>query len=602
MAIYYICIVGCLFLFKFNNKPEILVAIYFALAFLTILGFTMVNLGTLYRVRYAYSFIILALGVLGWTAWMSKRGVLKKFFERKMQNPDTENTECLQQGKLMQEQNSYARRRHVLTSASYVMALTLTGFLGFFYRDILMANIFGLGGELDNFFIALSIPMTLVTILCIPLGTAFTPVFLKIMNTKHQAEIEKIITKLSTVTSIILFVICIALYLFLPSLLAFILKIEPAQFIQLQNYASLLLLLLMFSGSVIIGNAVLNALGKAPTTAVVQLIVPVIAILALVTFGEREGIKAVIWGMILGQFLNLCILEVYMRRYGYSLKPVVKSLSTPFPDKELKRQYLPLMTSAFFISISIQVSILLAMVLPDGAVSTFSLGNKVILLITGVLGAALSAVVLPYFSYLISRRQWLKAKKELSDLLVLLTVLSVPFSIFIFIFIEPISKIIFIGLKSEELVGIISILKYAVVQIPFYACNLLLLKFATAAGKSIIVLLTAILGLVINVALSLILMRGMGVEGIMLGASLSMMISTSLLLITLMIHKLIKPTNTVMLLLWWLLFSTMLVMIAIKNVVGINIILFAAVVSIYAYRKITVNEFISGKGDMAEMD
>jgi hypothetical protein len=46
----------------------------------------------------------------------------------------------------------------------------------------------------------------------------------------------------------------------------------------------------------------------------------------------------------------------------------------------------------------------------------------------------------------------------------------------------------------------------------------------------------------------------------------------------------------------------MLVMIAIKNVVGINIILFAAVVSIYAYRKITVNEFISGKGDMAEMD
>ena len=59
-----------------------------------------------------------------------------------------------------------------------VMVLTFLCFLGFFIRDLMMARTFGLGTQLDSFFIALLIPMFIVTVLYIPVGAVFVPNYL----------------------------------------------------------------------------------------------------------------------------------------------------------------------------------------------------------------------------------------------------------------------------------------------------------------------------------------------------------------------------------------------------------------------------------------
>ncbi|HQS44692.1 MAG TPA: hypothetical protein PLJ70_09765, partial [Methylotenera sp.] len=60
------------------------------------------------------------------------------------------------------------------------MGLTVLTFVGFFVRDVMMARTFGLGVALDSFFIALILPMFFVAVLCMPLGTAFVPVYLNL--------------------------------------------------------------------------------------------------------------------------------------------------------------------------------------------------------------------------------------------------------------------------------------------------------------------------------------------------------------------------------------------------------------------------------------
>jgi hypothetical protein len=77
--VFYFCFSGLLLLLRYSRTVKIFITIYFSLFFLCVNGFVSANIGTLYRVRYGYIFLILALGVLGWFMWMQKRGLLRRF-------------------------------------------------------------------------------------------------------------------------------------------------------------------------------------------------------------------------------------------------------------------------------------------------------------------------------------------------------------------------------------------------------------------------------------------------------------------------------------------------------------------------------------------
>lgn len=583
MMVYYLCLIGLFFLLRYNRTPEVLLTIYFSAAFLVILGFTIVNLGTLYRLRYAYFCIVLMLGVLGWIIFLERNSLIDKFINylRRGNNSYTKNP------LLGPDNDSGQKRKQVVGSGIYVMALTLVSFLGFFYRDILMAHVFGLGGELDNFFIALLVPMTMVTILCMPLGAAFTPLFLRATENISHKNIQAMITYLSLVIVTVLFVVCSITYLFIPSLLPYIIRGNAVDNVE-QIYSLLLIALpiLFFSGSVILGNTILNALGKVVTTGVAQLVVPLVAILAVVMYGNEYGVIVAMLGMVVGQLVNLIILQIKLKELGYSLIPRF-NYRRHYYVGSLSYQYFPLVASAFFVSIAVLVNSLLAMSLPEGSVSIYTLGNKVVLLITGLLGASISTVVLPYFSALVAKNNMVTARRELSVFLLVITFISVPFSVAFFVWAEEIVTLIFSGgdFEPNALGSVARVMQYAVVQIPFFACNILLLKFATATKHVKLILLIAILGLVINIGASLFFMKFMGVAGIALGATLSMVIATVFFVLILVRYQHIALLDTVILFINWILFITLLISVHFDSISGVILTIFSYIILVNSYRK-----------------
>lgn len=72
MALVYFCFIGLIFLFKQNFNYKILFILVFTFCFLSIYGVTITNVGTLYRLRYCYESLLLALGVLGWVGRYQK--------------------------------------------------------------------------------------------------------------------------------------------------------------------------------------------------------------------------------------------------------------------------------------------------------------------------------------------------------------------------------------------------------------------------------------------------------------------------------------------------------------------------------------------------
>ena len=577
--IYYLSIPGVCMLLFYNRKPSVLLVAYFALFFLLIYGFTQANLGTLYRYRYGYFFIMLMLGVLGWLTWLDKTGRLKRLLN--IFQPAAK-LELPEKFILIDRQSE---RKEAIGSGFVVMGLTLLCFIGFFLRDIMMAKTFGLGATLDNFYIALLIPMFLVTALCMPLGTAFIPFYLGIKERTSHTRTNSLVAGVSFWITLSLFVICLILYIIGPTILPYFYFAESyPNMSQLIPLYELSLPILLFSGVIILGNSILNANGRTALSSSAQLVVPIISIFALLFFGSKYGVKAVMYGMVVGQLLNLLIVHYCLRHNNTSLFPQLTSHRHP-EIYSLFLQYLPLVASAFFVAVAAPMATLLAISLPEGGVAAFNLGNKVTLFVTGLVGTAMTAVILPYFSALVSRNNLISARRELSFFLLLTTFISVPVSVCLYYWSELIVRLVFEGGEfnntATELVT--RVMQYAVIQLPFFVCNSLLVKFAVSTKHVIAVSGVAAIGLLTNICASIFFINHMGVAGIALGASLSMLLASVLLLLILVRYWHISRFDALVILLNWLLFVTLLLCLHFQSFSSAYMIVFAFSVLLTAY-------------------
>lgn len=589
MFIYYLCFPGIFLLLLYNRKPAVLVAIYFACFFLLVYGFTTANLGTLYRVRYAYLFVMLALGLLGWFTWLDKTGLLKRILHLLQPPAQLIPTE------VVSEPANQLSRKEAMSSGFAVMVLTLLTFIGFFLRDIMMAQKFGLGAALDNFFIALLIPMFVVTVLCIPLGMAFVPFYLGIKTRLTSEASRTLVSGVSSWAMLSLLVISLLLYLFGSAFLPYLhikgSAMDLQQLIPLMNIA---LPILLFSGVLILGNSVLNANGRAVLTSSAQLVVPIAAILALLFFGNSYGVKVVMYGMVVGQLVNLLIVQYYLKRYDVSLLPRL-NLHNQANFHPLLLQYLPLVVSAFFVAAAAPVATLLAISLPDGGVSALNLGTKVVLFVTGLVSTTMSTVMLPYFSALVAKNHLISARRELSFFLLLATFVSVPVSIGLYIWSDQIVRLMFEGgtFDATATVQVTRVMQYAVVQLPFFVCNALLLKFSTATKHVFAISAVAIVGLLINVGTSIFLMQHMGVAGIALGSSVSMLLSTVLLVLVLVRYWHITKFDALIMLITWLLFVTLLMSLHFGSIPSVYATVLAYIILLAGYLSSLVSDKLS---------
>jgi putative peptidoglycan lipid II flippase len=591
MSIFYLCVPGIFMLLIYNRRPPVLMALYFACFFLLIYGFTQANLGTLYRYRYRYGywFVMLTLGLLGYCTWLDKRGRLKGLLHW-LSRPALL---VISEEALML--TAKPSRKEAISSGSAVMGLTLLTFMGFFLRDIMMAQTFGLGPVLDSFFVVLLIPMFIVTVLCMPLGLAFVPIYLEVKERlKHQAS-RKLVSRTSFWVIMGLLVICFILYL-TGSIILPILSIKGSlmDIPELISLFDITLPILLFSGIVILGNSVLNANGRAVLSSAAQLVVPISTILALLLFGSSYGVKVVIYGMVIGQLLNLLIVQYYLKFYDISLLPRL-DLGNHNEWIPLILQYLPLVMSAFFATSAAPVATLLAISLPEGAISALNLGNKVVFFVTGLLGTAISTVMLPYFSELIIKKHMISARRELSFFVLFSTFVSVPICIVLFVESELIIRLMFEGraFSSGDTKLVARVMQYAVIQIPFFVCNSILLKFAIATKHVFATSIVAFLGLLVNIGASIFLIKYMGVGGIALGASVSMLFSTVILVLVLVRYWHISKFDALVMFLNWLLFVTFLMCLHFESITGSRAIFFAYAILLMGYFRSLTPRFFS---------
>ena len=562
-VLWYCILPGLLLTLSYRRTLAMAVTLLFAVFFMTVFSFVTPNVGTLYRYRYACEFMLMIIAVGGWS----------RFFLNHPGKKGGRAPESCPVASLPAEDNNPVQhsgsKRNLISAAAMVSFLTLVGSLGFFARDLFMVRWFGAGQEMDNFFLGAMIPMFFVSVLSIPAGAAMTPVFSMLRNAADRLAQARVIASAVLFLSLLLALVSILLYFLAPYLFSVLnwhyTSEKMAAILKIMN---IYLIILLLSGLVVTGNAILNIEGILVFPAVAQLVVPVVVFLALLMFGAAHGINAAAYGMLAGQVANLGLVIYALRRWG--------ALPLFCPDISMALQKLPfyqyfiLVAASLSAALFVPVANAIAANLPVGSVAIIGLGSKVVLLITGVLGIGMTTVLLPYFSSLVAKFRHHQARSDLSFFLLLVTLFSVPAALVLTVLAESVTGAVFVNsaLNEVDIHNVVRVIQYGVIQLPFFTCGLVAIKFITAYQRTWIILLSSLVGLVLTVILGVFLAKLFGVGGISLAMTLSMAVSAAILVSYANYLKHLPVSDSVFIVFNWVLFITLFICLHYRVYVG----------------------------------
>ena len=583
MLIWYLIAPGVLLAIIYRRSSRLMMVLIFSALFLYIYGFTIANVGTLYRVRYPYLFIFIIVGLVGWVELYLRHRGRARAPPAPIENPAPVPGD--------EQTVGAAAVTHARLFGAGIIVTALTGltYAGLFLRDVIIARWFGVGADLDAFFIASAIPMFIVAVLSAPLGTMIIPQFLSVRATRSDAVAQQMVSGMLMIYTAFTIFVALGLGLAAPSLLQLIANNFPADKIQLaQSLLILMLPIMIISGVVIVGNAMLNALHNFAVPAAAQLVVPVMSIAALGIFGNRYGIASVIIGMLAGQLINLAIVVNALAKNGFSVRP--RWTQGAYLPASVLAQYLPLVTAALLVNLAVPINMAMASTLIEGSIAALGLGNKIVIVITGLVGATMATIILPHFASYMARSRLLDARKELSFLLLAASVLMIPVALILFESADVIVRLAFGGgaMGDNELDVVARVTRFGILQLPFFTANLLILKFAIATRHAGRVMIASLFGVAANAALNLVLMGHSGVAGIALAASIAVALSAGLMLILFNRLGHISWVDLIMVALNWMLYTTLVICLQYGSYTGVAVTVFALASLLYGQWSILV--------------
>ena len=406
-----------------------------------------------------------------------------------------------------------------------VTTLIVSG-LGFF-KEIVVANTFGLSELLDTFYIAILVPSFISGVFLGSFNSVFIPNYVSELKTGKSIGAFQSTSFLMTILVSLLFLIIA--FLFTDVYLETFFKGHTQQYydlIKVQFYYVAPCILFWGFSSLI--NGILTIDNEFTFSSLNTVFTPISIIFCLVFFKEQLGTIVLAFGTLVGSFLSfLFILTVAIKRNIIHLhKPDFKSVNIKILFKQLPAK----LSSSLLSGINPLVDQYFSAQLVIGSIAALNYGIKIPAFGISIIGAALGNVLLPYFSKnaIDNRQETFKKLTKILKYLIIVSSIVVVIGIFLS---APIISILFErnAFTSSDTVIVSKIQQMYLLQIPSYVTGLVMVKFLTSINKNNFMVLASIINLLLNVVLNYMLIKSMGVYGLALATSLVSIINSIIL-------------------------------------------------------------------------
>jgi putative peptidoglycan lipid II flippase len=418
-------------------------------------------------------------------------------------------------------------RRAVARAAVVVSAATLASRVLGFVRDLVVARAFGAGVATDAFFVAFRLPNLLRRLVAEgALSSAFVPVFTDYVSTRSRAETLRMLRAVTGVMLVLLAGLTLLGILAAP----WVVRVMAPGFFANPAAGELTVRLtrIMFPFLFLVGLAalvmgILNAHRHFLLPALAPVVLNVGIIIGAVVIAPRlpEPAVGLALGVVLGGFGQLLLQLPPLWSRGLLATPRLV-LGHPAVRRVLTLMT-PVVVGQSAVHIGTVINTMIASFLAKGSVSYLYYADRLIEFPNGVFGVAIATAVLPTLSEQASQHDKRGLRETLSFALRLVTFVSMPAAIGLFILSEPIVRVLYERGRFGPLdtVGTAAaVAMYALGLVGSSAARILVQAFF-ALGDTRTPMKVAVFAMALNCAIAATLARPLGHVGLALAIAVA---------------------------------------------------------------------------------
>ncbi|MCQ8102759.1 murein biosynthesis integral membrane protein MurJ [Methylomonas sp. SURF-2] len=444
--------------------------------------------------------------------------------------------------------------KQLYKSTAIVSGMTLISRVMGFIRDMLIANIFGVSPATDAFFVAFKIPNFLRRLFAEgAFAHAFVPVLSDYKQNAAPAELKSFIDKTAGTLTVLLMVLTLVGVLATPLLIVFF---APGFLWQGSHYELAVSLLritfpyLLFISLTAFAGSILNAHGRFAVPAITPVFLNICMIMAALWLAPLfdEPVLALAWGVFAAGVIQMLFQWPALARLG-----LLPRLAWGWRDSGVRRVLRLMLPAIFGVSV-VQVNLLfdtlVASFLAAGSVSWLYYSDRLVEFPLGILGVAVSSVILPSLSNSHAEQDSFAFSRSLDWGLKLVMLIGLPATLGLVLLARPLLATLFqyneFGADDVAMTSS-SLMAFALGLLAFILIKVLVPGF-TARQDAKTPVRFGLYSIVGNVLLNLVLVWPLAHAGVALATTLSAYLNAGLLLMALLKQKIYRPGRG------WLLF------------------------------------------------
>tara|TARA_R110000765_G_scaffold168384_3_gene273404 strand:+ start:21191 stop:22549 length:1359 start_codon:yes stop_codon:yes gene_type:complete len=391
-----------------------------------------------------------------------------------------------------------------------------------FYKEILIAETYGVSELLDTFLIAVLIPSFIQNVFIDAYGSVFIPNYL--LEKKFNSHTGSFQSSSFIITLTIGMFMILLTYLFIDF---YLISLFPGhdntyyELIKIQIWIILPCMLLWAISSLISG--LLMADNKFLLSSINAIFIP-LGIVGCLFFQEILMEKTLALGMLIGSLLSTLYLIIIGKKKNLLLfdKPDFKSENMIVLLKQIPAK----VSSGLINGVNPMVDQYFSAQMAVGAIAALNYGYKIPMVAISLISVPLGSAILPYFSN--------KATGNFKDLyknllkILKVSIISTAIITILMIFLSKTIVELFFergAFSSQNTVLVYVIQQMYLIQIPFYVVGIIMNKYLTAINKNNFLVISSIVSLLLNIILNYTLIEIMGIKGLALATSLVSLIN-----------------------------------------------------------------------------
>lgn len=421
-------------------------------------------------------------------------------------------------------------KNKVFKATFIVMALTILSKVIGFARDMLAAYHFGVEGSYDIYVASVAIPESVFIIVGLAISTTFIPMLSEVKHNKSKEEMFKFSSNVINILSVIsIFIIILGLIFTKEIVNVFV-----------PNFSNDKIELTIFLTRITLVNIVflcINVCFLSILQVCEDFIIPAllgvsfnIPIIIYLIFFDNVSVVGLAIANVLGNIIRVLVQLPSLYKQGYRI-----NLYINLKDEKLKTMLIliiPVIIGAGANSINMLVDKSIASGLVTGSMAALEYSQRLIQFVSAAITTSLVSVVYPVMANRLNEGDKEGFLKYLSKSIIIICLFLIPITLGMMFLSNNIIKVIYErGKFDSQAVLLTSIALFGYyIQLPFSGIRDILNSSLFSMKKTKITTINGIIGVVINIILSITLSKKIGILGIAVATSISSVVIALLLM------------------------------------------------------------------------